>query len=77
MTGNRLKLYDTTIKINIDKKSKEKLRIIAFKNKSTLSEYLRQLIEFALSCYDLNNVDANNKKANELIKKFMNSLEVK
>ena len=77
MTGNRLKLYDTTIKINIDKKSKERLRIIAFKNKATLSEYLRQLIEFALSCYDLNNVDANNKKANELIKKFMNSLEVK
>ncbi len=77
MTSNRLKLYDTIIKVNIDKKSKDKLRSIAFKNKLTLSEYVRQLIAFTLSCYDLNNVDSNNKEASKLIEKFMHSLEVK
>ena len=58
---NRLKLYDTSIEIVINKKTKEKLRKIAFKEKVTMSEYLRRIIDFIIIS---NEID---KKDNELI----------
>lgn len=58
---NRLKLYDTSIEIVINKKTKEKLRKIAFKEKVTMSEYLRRVIDFIIIS---NEID---KKDNELM----------
>ena len=75
--NNRLKLYDSTIKLCIDKDNKELLRKIAFSKKITISDYLRQLIDFSIACNNLNNLDANKIKYNKLIKNFMNLLEEK
>ena len=72
--NNRLKLYDTTIKLCIDNDTKELLRKIAFSKKITISDYLRQLIAFSIAC---NNLDTNKNKYNKLIKNFMNLLEEK
>lgn len=58
--NNRLKLYDTSIEICISKKTKEKLRKIAYKEKITMSEYVRKLIDFAIALNDLNILE--NKK---------------
>lgn len=44
----------------ISKRTKEKLRKIAYKQHITMSEYIRQLIELAVVCNDINNLD--NKK---------------
>lgn len=75
--NNRLKLYDTTIKLCIDNDTKELLRKIAFSKKITISDYLRQLIAFSIACNNLNNLDTNKNKYNKLIKNFMNLLEEK
>jgi len=56
----RLKLYDDTIMLCVPKRTKEKLRKVAYKQKITMSEYIRQLIELALICNDVNNLE--NKK---------------
>lgn len=50
----RLKLYDDTIMLCVSKRTKEKLRRIAYKQKITMSEYIRQLIEVALKLNDIN-----------------------
>lgn len=60
INNKRLKLYDTSIEICINKKTKEKLRKIAYKQKITMSEYIRQLIELAITCNDISNCE--NKK---------------
>lgn len=54
---NRLKLYDTSIEIVINKKTKEKLRKIAFKEKVTMSEYLRRLIDFIIISNEIDKKD--------------------
>lgn len=54
INNKRLKLYDTSIEICINNKIKEKLRKIAYKQKITMSEYIRQLIEVALKLNDIN-----------------------
>lgn len=51
--NNRLKLYDTSIELCINKKKKEKLRRIAYKQKITMSEYIRKLIDFAIAYNDI------------------------
>ena len=56
----RLKLYDDTIMLCVPKRTKEKLRKVAYKQKITMSEYIRQLIELALICNEVNNLE--NKK---------------
>ena len=60
INNKRLKLYDDTIMLCVPKRTKEKLRKIAYKQKITMSEYIRQLIELALVCNDVNNLE--NKK---------------
>ena len=54
---NRLKLYDTSIEIVINKKIKEKLRKIAFKEKVTMSEYLRRIIDFIIISNEIDKKD--------------------
>ena len=58
INNKRLKLYDDTIMLCIPKRSKEKLRRIAYKQKITMSEYIRQLIELALVCNDVNSLES-------------------
>lgn len=53
LISKRLKLYDTTIKVCINHKNKEKLRKIAFCKKMTLSEYIRYLITLDLKIRDV------------------------
>lgn len=60
INNKRLKLYDTSIELCINKKTKEKLRKIAYKQKITMSEYVRYLINFAIAYNDMNNFE--NKK---------------
>jgi len=60
INNKRLKLYDTSIELCINKKTKEKLRKIAYKQKITMSEYVRYLINFAIAFNDINNLE--NKK---------------
>lgn len=57
ISNKRLKLYDTSIEICINKKCKEKLRKIAYKNKLTMSEYIRNLINCVVSYNDINDLD--------------------
>ena len=60
INNKRLKLYDTSIELCINKKTKEKLRKIAYKQKITMSEYVRHLINFAIAYNDISNLE--NKK---------------
>lgn len=60
ISSKRLKLYDTSIEICVNKKTKEKLRKVAYKQKITMSEYIRQLIELAIINNEIN--DFENKK---------------
>ena len=60
INSKRLKLYDTSIEICVNKKTKEKLRKVAYKQKITMSEYIRQLIELAIINNEINNFE--NKK---------------
>lgn len=60
INSKRLKLYDTSIEICVNKKTKEKLRKVAYKQKITMSEYIRQLIELAIINNEIN--DFENKK---------------
>ena len=48
----RLKLYNTILKLAIDRKTKLKLKKIAYQNKMTMSEYVRNLIDIAILKYD-------------------------
>lgn len=60
INSKRLKLYDTSIEVCVNKKTKEKLRKVAYKQKITMSEYIRQLIELAIINNEINNFE--NKK---------------
>lgn len=60
MENNRLKLYNDIIQVCISKKEKDKFRKLAFRNKKTISEYIRYLIKMALLIDELHN--NNNKK---------------
>lgn len=73
--GNkRLKLYDTSIEICINKKCKEKLRKIAYKNKLTMSEYIRNLINYAVSYNDINELDIKINNSSRDINKVISLL---
>lgn len=62
--NNRLKLYDDTLILSINKKDKNKFRKIAFKNKKTMSEFNRLLIKLIIR------IDEVNKRDNENIKLY-------
>ena len=55
--NTRLKLYNTSIEIVIDKKTKEKLRKVAFSKGITMSEYLRRLIKLSVISNDIKKLD--------------------
>lgn len=57
---DRLKLYDTSLEIILDSKLKRETKRIAYKNKMTMSAYIRMLIELGNKKY----------KKQELIKKL-------
>lgn len=70
----RLKLYDTSIEICINHKAKEKLRKIAYKQKITMSEYIRKLIDFAISFNDIYNLEDKIDISLKDVKEFFNLL---
>ena len=68
INSKRLKLYDTSIEVCVNKKTKEKLRKVAYKQKITMSEYIRQLIELAIINNEINNlIDKIKKDNNDLL----------
>ena len=71
INNKRLKLYDTSIEICVSKKTKEKLRKIAYKQKITMSEYIRKLVDFAIAFNDIytleNKVNLSSKDVDKFI----------
>lgn len=59
---NRLKLYDSVLKINLNKKEKNKFKKIAYKNKKTMSEFGRSLIQLAILIDDINKKEGEQAK---------------
>ncbi len=64
---NRLKLYDTKVKICLNHIEKEKLRKRAYKNKLTMSEYIRRLIMLDNKIHE---IKINNSNFDQTIKKI-------
>lgn len=69
--NKRLKLYDTSIEVCINKKVKDKLRKIAYKQNITMSEYVRCLINFAIAYNDINNFDNKKKLSTGAVDKLI------
>lgn len=61
---DRLKLYDSVLKVNINKKEKNKFKKIAYRNKKTISEFARSLIQLIIL------IDEMDKKEDEQIKNY-------
>lgn len=72
--NNRLKLYDSTIRIYISKKDKVKFRKIAFKNKMTVSELSRKLILLIIKLDESNKIDLRQDLTDNDIKTILNSM---
>ena len=62
---NNLHLYNSRITIRLDKKEKETIKKNAYKNKLTLSEYIRQIITIDNRT---NNIQQCINKANKCMK---------
>ena len=74
INNKRLKLYDTSIELCINKKTKEKLRKIAYKQKITMSEYVRYLINFAIAYNDMNNFENKKDLSTRVVDKIISLL---
>lgn len=72
--NNRLKLYDSTIRIYVSKKDKAKFRKIAFKNKMTISELSRKLILLIIKLDESNKIDLIQDLTDNDIKTILNSM---
>lgn len=72
--NNRLKLYDSTIRIYVSKKDKAKFRKIAFKNKMTVSELSRKLILLIIKLDESNKIDLIQDLTDNDIKTILNSM---
>ena len=71
--NDRLKLYNSTLTIRLDKKEKDTLKRNAYKNKMTMSNYIRLLISMDNRlCEIQKNKDKNNKYASEISKIMIN-----
>lgn len=69
MNNNHLKLYNSSITLRLSKKEKSILKKRAFKNKITLSEYIRMLILIDNRKYAIrDNLEKNNKLLNDMMK---------
>lgn len=74
INSKRLKLYDTSIEVCISKKTKEKLRKIAYKQKITMSEYIRKLVDFAIAFNDIYNLENKIDLSTKDVDKFIELL---
>ena len=72
--NNRLKLYDTSIELCINKKTKDKLRKIAYKQKVTMSEYIRHLIDYAITYNYLNDLEIKKELSTKNVDKIISLL---
>lgn len=71
--NDRLKLYNSTLTIRLDKKEKDTLKRNAYKNKMTMSNYIRLLISMDNRlCEIQKNKDKNSKYASEISKIMIN-----
>ena len=71
--NDRLKLYNSTLTIRLDKKEKDILKRNAYKNKMTMSNYIRLLISMDNRlCEIQKNKDKNNRYASEISKIMIN-----
>jgi len=75
INNKRLKIYNSEIKLCIDKKTKEKLRKLAYKNKITLSSYIRSLINFAIEINNVNNLEYKKELSTKDINNIISFLE--
>lgn len=73
INNNRLKLYNTHLTLRLDKKEKQILRKNAYKNKMTMSNYIRLLINMdnRLNEIKRNNIK-NDKYSTEIAKIMLN-----
>jgi len=75
INNKRLKIYNSEIKLCIDKKTKEKLRKLAYKNKITLSSYIRSLINFAIEINNVNKLEYKKELSTKDINNIISFLE--
>lgn len=71
---NRLKLYDDSIYTYLEHRDKVKFRKIAFKNKKTVSEFNRYLIQFIIKLDELNILNSKIELNENSINQIINSL---
>lgn len=71
---NRLKLYDDSIYTYLEHRDKVKFRKIAFKNKKTVSEFNRYLIQLIIKLDELNILNSKIELNENSINQIINSL---
>ncbi len=71
---NRLKLYDDSIYTYLEHRDKVKFRKIAFKNKKTVSEFNRYLIQLIIKLDELNMLNSKLELNENSLNKIINSL---
>lgn len=67
-------MYNTKVQVYLNRKEKEKLKKRAYKNKVTISEYVRRLIMLDNKLNELKN---NNDQFSQTIKKLKKYYEVR
>ena len=71
INNNRLKLYNTHLTLRLDKKEKQILRKNAYKNKMTMSNYIRLLINMDNRLNEIKRNNIKNDKCSTEIAKIM------
>lgn len=71
---NRLKLFDDSIYTYLEHRDKVKFRKIAFKNKKTVSEFNRYLIQLIIKLDELNILNSKIELNENSINQIINSL---
>ncbi len=72
--NNRLKLYNVKLELFLEHKDKERLRKNAFKNKMTMSEYVRKLIKLDNELISIELLNDNFNLSVEKIDKILTTL---
>lgn len=71
---NRLSLYNSTIYTYLEKKDKNKLRKIAFKNKKTISEFNRLLIKLIIELDEINKLNSKQEITLDSLKNIFENI---
>ena len=71
INNNRLKLYNTHLTLRLDKKEKQILKKNAYKNKMTMSNYIRLLINMDNRLKEIKKNNIKNDKCSTEIAKIM------